>query len=109
MITVTFHRTGSAEYIGFICSGHAGFDTYGKDIVCASVSVLVINTVNSLEEIAKEQITVETDEEQGIISCKLKNGPNEAAKVLLNSLVLGLSQIEKQYGKQYCKLKFEEV
>ena len=109
MITVTFHKTGSGEYKGFICSGHAGFDAYGKDIVCASVSVLVINTVNSLEEVAKEQITVENDEQQGIISCYLAHLPNEAAKVLLDSLVLGLSQIEKQYGKQYCKLKFEEV
>ena len=109
MISVTFHKAGSGEYKGFTCSGHAGFDVYGKDIVCASVSVLVINTVNSLEEIAKEQITVETDEEQGIIACQLEHAPNEAAKVLLDSLVLGLSQIEKQYGKQYCKLKFEEV
>ena len=109
MITVTFHRTGSGEYKGFICRGHAGFDAYGKDIVCASVSVLVINTVNALEEIAKERITVESNEEQGIISCKLQNKSNEASKVLLDSLVLGLSQIEKQYGKRYCKLKFEEV
>lgn len=109
MITVTFHKARSGEYKGFMCSGHAGFDAYGKDIVCASVSVLVINTVNSLEEIAHEQMTVETDEEQGIISCNLEHAPNEAAKILLDSLVLGLSQIEKQYGKQYCRLKYEEV
>ena len=109
MITVTFHKAGSGEYKGFICSGHAGFGAYGKDIVCASVSVLVINTVNALDEIANEQVTVETDEGQGIIACHLEDAPNEAARVLLDSLVLGLSQIEKQYGKQYCKLKFEEV
>ena len=48
MITVTFHKTKAGEYKDFLCSGHAGYDDYGKDIVCASVSVLVINTINSL-------------------------------------------------------------
>ena len=29
-------------------SGHANYDDYGKDIVCASVSSLVISTVNAI-------------------------------------------------------------
>ena len=28
--------------------GHAGYDIYGKDIVCASVSSIVITTVNAI-------------------------------------------------------------
>ena len=109
MITITFHKTRSGEYTGFTCSGHAGFDGYGKDIVCAAVSVLVINTINSLEEIVHEEIVVESDERNGYIACDFKAHLKETSRVLVSSLELGLSQIVKQYGDKYCKLKYEEV
>ena len=109
MTTITFHKTKSGEYTGFTCSGHAGFDAYGKDIVCASVSVLVINTINSLEEIVHEDIKVEADENSGYIACEFKAPLKESSKVLVASLELGISQIVKQYGENYCKLKYEEV
>ena len=106
MTTVTFHKTKSGEYKSFTCKGHAGFYDYGKDIVCASISVLVINTINSLEEIVHEQISVESDEESGMITCKFEVPLQETSKVLVDSLVLGLTQIVKQYGEKYCKLRF---
>ena len=109
MTSITFHKTKAGEYRDFICSGHAGFDRYGKDIVCASISVLVINTINSLEEIVHERITVETDETRGLIVCKFEGSLQETSKVLVDSLVLGLSQIATQYGEKYCRLEFEEV
>lgn len=110
MTNITFYRTTAGEYQGFICDGHAGYANYGEDIVCASVSVLVINTINSLEQITGEKMKVDTDEEHGVIRCHLMNQPlKETSKALMDSLVLGLTQIEKQYGKNYCKLTFEEV
>ena len=30
------------------CIGHAGYADYGKDIVCASFSTMVITTINSI-------------------------------------------------------------
>ena len=107
MTTITFHKTKSGEYTGFTCSGHAGFDDYGKDIVCASISVLIINTINSLEEIVHERMSVKTDEQDGYIACEFKGALKEGSKVLVDSLVLGISQIAKQYGEEYCKLEFE--
>ncbi|MCM1154537.1 MAG: ribosomal-processing cysteine protease Prp [Roseburia sp.] len=109
MITVTFHKTKTGEYIDFICSGHAGFDDYGKDIVCASVSVLVINTINSLEELTKTRMVVDTDEKKGLIACKFIEPLEENSRVLVDSLVLGLTHIAGQYGKKYCKLDIKEV
>ena len=109
MTKVTFHKTKSGEYKGFTCNGHAGFDDYGKDIVCASISVLVINTINSLDEIVHEKIIVTADDELGLIECHFDKPLKETSRVLVDSLILGLSQIEKQYGKRYCKLEFEEV
>ena len=110
MTQITFHKTTVGEYKGFTCDGHAGFADYGEDIVCAAISVLVINAINSLEQITGEQMQVETDEDAGTIRCRFVNQPlKETSKALMDSLVLGLTQIEKQYGKNYCKLTFEEV
>ena len=110
MTQITFYKTTAGEYQGFTCDGNAGYANYCEDIVCASVSVLVINTINSLEEITAEKMNVETDEDSGVIRCRFVDRPlKETSRVLVDSLVLGLTQIEKQYGKNYCKLTFEEV
>ncbi len=110
MTRITIHKTKTGEYHSFICNGHAGYAKRGEDIVCAAVSVLVINTLNSLEQITKEPLQIETDDNAGIIRCRFTNHPlKETSQVLMDSLVLGLSQIEKQYGQKHCKLTFKEV
>ena len=43
-------------------SGHANFDDYGKDIVCASVSSIVITTINACIEIDEDSIYYEDNE-----------------------------------------------
>ena len=49
MIDVTLFQNDSGDYVGFRMTGHAEYAEYGSDIVCAAVSVLVINTINSVE------------------------------------------------------------
>ena len=51
MTTITIYKSDKGSYKGFTCKGHAGSAMSGKDIVCAAISILVINTVNSLEEL----------------------------------------------------------
>lgn len=110
MTKVTIYKTKAGEYRKFTCDGHAAYANYGQDIVCAAISVLVINTVNSLEEITKEPIQVEANEKAGRILCTfLKESLQETSVALMDSLVLGLSRIEAQYGKKHCKLTFKEV
>ena len=110
MTRITIYKTKSGEYRKFVCDGHAGYADRGEDIVCAAISALVINTVNSLEEIAKEPTRVEADEKAGRISCFFLRQPLQASsRVLMDSLALGLSNIVAQYGKKHCKLTFKEV
>lgn len=112
MTTVVIFKS-NGTYEGFTCTGHAGFDAYGRDIVCASVSVLVINTINSIEELAGEQIFVESDEEEGRIECRFPDGVNEKTELLLDSMVMGLKGIEKKYGgkkeESFFRLIIKEV
>lgn len=110
MTKVTIHKNQAGDYLGFTCEGHAGYAKRGEDIVCAAISVLVINTVNSLEELTKEPIQVETDEAAGRICCTFQRHPlRETSIVLMDSLTLGLQQIQAQYGNKHCKLTVEEV
>ena len=49
MTHVSIIKTRNGEYRGFNCIGHSGYAERGEDIVCAAISVLVINTINSLK------------------------------------------------------------
>lgn len=110
MTKITIHKNKSGDYLGFVCEGHAGYAARGEDIVCAAISVLVINTINSLEELTKEPMQVETDEAAGKICCTFKSHPlRETSLVLMESLMLGLQNIQAQYGNKHCKLTVEEV
>ncbi|MBQ7841352.1 MAG: ribosomal-processing cysteine protease Prp [Lachnospiraceae bacterium] len=108
MTTVLIKKT-LGGYKGFTCTGHAGYAESGSDIVCSAVSVLVINTINAMEAFAKEQMEVITGEEDGVIDVTFVNPVNEKTKLLMDTMVLGLESIEKQYRKKYLRLKFEEV
>lgn len=109
MTTIIIKKTANGEYKGFTCMGHSGFAVNGEDIVCAAVSVLVINAINSLEELANEIMATTTNEKTGVINCLFLKSLSEKGKLLMESMILGLSGVSKQYGKQYVTLKFEEV
>lgn len=80
--------------------GHAGFGRSGKDIVCASISILVINTLNAIEVLANEHMITESDESEGYIECRFPDEINDKTKLLMDSLVMGLKEIEQNYGKR---------
>ena len=61
MITITVKKR-NGNYLEFVSKGHAGYAEEGQDIVCAAVSVLVINTVNSLETFTDDQFEVQEDD-----------------------------------------------
>ena len=108
MFQFTVYQNDQKEYRGFRSEGHSGFAKAGEDIVCASVSALVINTVNSIEQFTKERITLDVKEEPPIIDLTFSDIPGKEAKLLMDSLVLGIREIAKQH-KKYVKLTFKEV
>ncbi len=105
MISVKIYKTEDNNIRGFKCLGHAGYAEHGEDIVCAAVSMLVINTLNSLEKfVPEDKFTVNTDEEQGLIECLFNDKPSEKAKLLLDSMLLGLKSVEENYQGKFLKL-----
>ncbi|GFH95757.1 hypothetical protein IMSAGC003_02308 [Lachnospiraceae bacterium] len=110
MTTVVIRGTKAQKYTGFTCMGHADYARPGKpDILCASISILVINTVNSLEELAGEALRISTNEETGFIRCEMESDLQEKSVFLMDAMVFGLQQLANTYGEKYLTVKFEEV
>lgn len=109
MIKVTIYRNSDQSYQGFECIGHAGFAPKGEDIVCAGVSALVINTVNSIASFTGVKFSADSEEETGKLTVRFEEAANHDTMLLMRSLVLGLQEIQSNYGNKYMKLDFREV
>ncbi|BCN30703.1 ribosomal-processing cysteine protease Prp [Anaeromicropila herbilytica] len=104
MIKVSIFKNADGIYTGLRALGHAGFADHGEDIVCSAVSILVINTVNSIEQFTSDKFDIKTDEESGLIELKFSSPVSKEATLLLDSLVLGLKGVESGYGNEFIKL-----
>ena len=106
MTTITITKTSSDKYKSIECNGHAGFADYGNDIVCAAVSVLTINLINSIDNFTDDEISVVQDEDKGLIKLSFKDEPGYDSDLLLRSFELGVDSIFQQYGKKFLNIKF---
>ena len=109
MTQITIYRNQNQEVEKFYCSGHAGYDIQGYDIVCASISTLVINTINSIEAFTSCAFICEANEESGDIDFQFTDEITQDAALLIDSMILGLKGIQDDYGNEYIILEFKEV
>ena len=77
------------------CHGHAGYASYGKDIVCASFSTMLITTINAILEIDKNAISYTDSNDLRIVNIKKDNITNS----LLNNLVNMIYELKMNYDK----------
>ena len=90
--------------------GHAEYAKPGKpDILCAAISALTIGTINSLEKLAGERLSVTADEETGFLKCDFDSILQEKSCFLVDSMVFSLENLSREYGRRYLQVKFEEV
>ena len=104
MINVSIYMTADGLITGFKLSGHAFYSEYGKDIVCAAVSPLVINTINSIEKFTSDKFSLKEDENEGIIEFHMVSPISSSTNLLLSSLALGLEGIAREYTDRYIKI-----
>ncbi|MDE6314707.1 MAG: ribosomal-processing cysteine protease Prp [Lachnospiraceae bacterium] len=112
MIKITIYKNQEDEYVGFQCKGHAAYDQSGHDIVCAAVSILVLNTVNSIEQFTYDKFKGEADDNKtGFIEFMFHSEPSAEAALLIDSMILGLESIRNVYNKDqdYLSISFKEV
>lgn len=99
MINAYFKRNNGVIE-GIKISGHAKYDDYGKDIVCAGVSASLITTVNAILSFDKNAIEYNDGNNFELKNIKQDNVTN----TLLDNLYRTLKEIENTY-KNNIKVK----
>ena len=97
MIKFTTVKNTEGKITQFTVDGHSGYAESGSDIVCASVSTAVWLTINGIEKQNLAQLTYE--ERDGFVNCIISDRRLDGADILINSLVMFISELSGQYGE----------
>ena len=101
--------SGNDLYSGIVIKEHAGYAEEGEDIICAAVSALAINFYNSVETFTDDGFEGIAGQEDVQFDFRFTSDISPESQLLMNSLVLGLQNIENDYGKSYINIRFKEV
>jgi uncharacterized protein len=101
MIHVEINRQSDNRITSFSYSGHAHYAPSGEDIVCAAISAVAIGTINAVHALLDVELSVETDQPAGLLSCKVPDIKDreidEKVQLLLESMVVSVQSIAEQY------------
>ncbi|MGB9780080.1 ribosomal-processing cysteine protease Prp [Caldanaerobacter sp.] len=108
MIEVKVWRTPERGIYKFSIKGHAGYDEYGKDIVCAAVSAISQTAVLGIENI--EGVKIRKKIEEGNLEVEIEQALKEIDRIklqaILETMLLGLKDVAQGYSDY---VKVEEV
>ena len=76
--------------------GHSGYDVIGKDIVCASVSSIVITSINAIIRVDKKAISYKQDE--GFIEINILKHSD-----IVDLLICNMTELLKELQLKYTK------
>lgn len=94
MIKVKVKRKNKIVY-EIIISGHAEYDTKGKDIVCAAVSSMAILTINGIISLDE---SIDYENSPGLLKIRVLKDTEINIK-LLDNLINMLEELTIQYPK----------
>ncbi len=85
------------EIVRIEVQGHSGYAEEGADIICAAVSTACQMTITGIE--MQQLADVSYVIEDGFLSCDISPEREKGADLLLNSLMITIYEIAKQYRK----------
>ena len=109
MINVIIKRDKDKVVKGIEIKGHAGYAEYGQDIICAAVSSLALNMANSVEEFTDDHFEGSVSDDGGYFSFSFPDEISPESQLLMKALILGLQNIQRDYGAEYINFRFREV
>ena len=95
MIKVKIEKQ-NAKYKKITILGHAMYDDYGKDIVCAAASSIVTTTVNGILSLDKGSLSYLVSNKGMSIDIK---STDSTTQLLINNMVSLLKELEKNYSE----------
>lgn len=93
MIEIRVLSQADGKASGFTVTGHSGTAERGRDIVCAGVSALTQTALLGIMEYLHRE--VDYDVASGKLSVRLKSAPDDLTEAILQSMLLGLTEIQK--------------
>jgi len=110
MINANIYRSNKGLITSFTLSGHAEFDEYGKDIVCAGASAVTFGAVNAVLSLTNIEPQIDQGGDGGFLQVKLPSNLDQSTsdkvQLLLEGMVVSLQTIEREYG-QYISVSDE--
>ncbi len=110
MIKIEISKNKENKVQSFSVEGHAFAEEHGRDIVCASISILSQTAVLSLYEVGNIDIIYEIDE--GWLYCELPENLDDVhrknADIILNTMLVGIKATQEMYP-EYIELIHREV
>ena len=98
MIEAVFYEEKDGRISAFSVRGHSGTASKGRDIVCAGVSALTQTALLGLGRHLNRELSYSVAP-NGELRMKLKDAPDDLTEAILQTLRLGLGEIEKLYPK----------
>ncbi len=80
----------------FRVHGHSGTAPKGQDIVCAGISALAQTALLGLSEHLHRQLSYDI-QPGGDLRMKLRGEPDDLTEAILETMLLGLTEIQRQY------------
>lgn len=115
MTKINIFKNKDGSIVKYVVDGHTGYDSAGKDILCAAVSILTQTALNALNEVCgidEELIDYTVEDEQGYLDVclpdGLSNGQREKADIVLQTMIVGLKGLQEIYP-EYITLEYGEV
>lgn len=93
MIEIRVFSKSDGKISGFSVTGHSGTAERGQDIVCAGVSSLTQTALLGMMEYLHRE--VDYDVASGKLFVQLKCDPDDLTEAILQSMLLGLMEIQK--------------
>jgi uncharacterized protein YsxB (DUF464 family) len=109
MITASFTlKPGTDEYTTCKVQGNNAFATYGYETVSASVSALVIASINALEDYVglNTEVTV-TDEYTKFTVTPIDEFTTIQAQAIMHTLEMGITDLSDEYD-DFIKVEIKE-
>lgn len=97
MIKIEIVRNSDQLMVEFSVNGHANTAPRGRDIVCAGISALTQTAVLGLDRQLNKKIHLEIA--SGNLKMSLLDNPDELTNAVLETMLIGLTEIGKKSPK----------
>lgn len=102
MTKLKFFKT-NGKFVGLECSGHTGYDEFGKDVLCATISGIIQSCYLGLSNVLDIYMNLKRDTEAGYIRFelpkKIDNDKLDKSQILFATIFVSIEDLCKGYSK----------